>query len=29
MTLVVDNLQKESEHDLLEQGQRVRGGGQG
>jgi len=29
MTLVINNLQKKSEHDPLEQGQRVRGGGQG
>jgi len=29
MPLVVNNLQKKSKHDLLEQGQRVKGGGQG
>ena len=29
MTLVVDDLQNKSKHDPLEQGQRVKGGGQG
>jgi len=29
MPLVIDNLQKKSKHDPLEQGQRVKGGGQG
>jgi len=29
MPPVVDNLQKKSKHDLLEQGQRVKGRGQG
>jgi len=29
MSLVIDNLQKKSKHDPLEQGQRVKGGGQG
>jgi len=29
MTPVIDDLQKKSKHDPLEQGQRVKGGGQG